>query len=108
MWVVPKRSQPGPWTFTPQEVSSFSKFLGDVVDRYNNLVDGAKFPYMMLFHAAPKGFEDSFHFHVEFCPPLNPAPNIQTLAKVDFGLISIERSLEETASDLKMAKERVR
>ena len=101
VWVVPRRVQPGPWTFDDAEIGSFARILADVVGRYERLVEGREFPYMMLLHAAPKGTEDSFHFHVEFCPPLTPAHDFRLVATVDYGLLGVESSLEASAAHLK-------
>ncbi len=102
-WLVPKRAQPGPWTFRAGERCSFARMLGDIAGRYDRLRNGAPFPYMMLMHAAPKGEEAHFHFHVEFCPPLAPALDYRAVAKVDYGLHGVESPLEECVARLREA-----
>jgi UDPglucose--hexose-1-phosphate uridylyltransferase len=67
MWIIPRRPHPGPWTFGEAEVRSFARALGRTVARYDALF-GRPMPYIMALHAAPKGEERSFHFHVEFLP----------------------------------------
>ena len=39
-----------------------------------------KCPYIMGLHAAPTLFDDTFHFHVEFYPPLRSGDKPKILA----------------------------
>ncbi len=84
MWIVPNRHLPGPWEFTAAEVSDFAWILGEVVARYDRLFD-QPFPYVMALHAAPKGDEETFHFHVEFYPRLRTADKLKYLAGTELG-----------------------
>lgn len=84
VWVFPKRFHPGPWTFSEAETQSFAAILGQVVQRYDRLFD-KPFPYIMLLHAAPEGEEQSFHFHVEFYPPMRSREKLKYLAGTEVG-----------------------
>lgn len=84
VWIIPKRVQPGPWTFENAEVIAFAKIWGDVVGRYDALF-GRPFPYVMVLHAAPRGEESSFHFHAEFYSPQRSADRLKYLAGTELG-----------------------
>ena len=101
VWVVPRRAQPGPWTFEDDEVTSFADRLADVVRCYARLVDDEVFPYRMLLHAAPKGCEAFFHFHVEFYPPWSPEGLQRRHGRVEFGFSATEVSPEVAAEQLR-------
>lgn len=84
VWVIPRQIHPGLWTFDDGEVSSFARALGRVVRRYDALF-GRPFPYVMALHAAPKGAEHAFHFHVEFYPLQRSADRLKYLAGTELG-----------------------
>ncbi len=84
VWIAPARHVPGPWEFTETEIRDFAAVLGDVVSRYDLLFD-QPFPYVMALHAAPKGEEESFHFHVEFYPRMRTAGKLKYLAGTELG-----------------------
>lgn len=84
VWVIPRRRHPGPWTFDAGEVRSLARALGRVVARYDALFAKAA-PYVMALHAAPKGEDEHFHFHVEFYPLLRTADRLKYLAGTELG-----------------------
>jgi len=69
IWIMPKKKKAGPWEFNDDEILSFSTCLQKVVKGYDSFL-GKKCPYIMGLHAAPTLKDESFHFHVEFYPPL--------------------------------------
>lgn len=84
VWVVPRRAQPGPWTLEDAEVTAVARALGRVVSRYDALF-ARSFPYVMVLHAAPKGEEAHFHFHVEFYPIMRGPDRLKYLAGTELG-----------------------
>ena len=105
VWIVPRRFVPGPWDYSAAERRSFAWMLGDVIERYDALVDGL-LPFMMVFHAAPKGDEDTYHFHAEFYPPHRPEQRVRPHVGVEFGLWVhlLEAPLDVAADKLRNAK----
>jgi len=79
IWIMPKKKKAGPWEFNDDEILSFSSCLKKVVEGYDSFL-GKKCPYIMGLHAAPTLKDDSFHFHVEFYPPLSSANRPKVLA----------------------------
>ena len=69
IWMMPKKRKSGPWEFNEIEIKSFSQCLQKIVKGYDSFLQ-RKCPYIMGMHAAPKLKDDTFHFHVEFYPPL--------------------------------------
>ena len=102
VWILPKAPRSGPWQFDNAEVASFARTLGEVVSRYDALFH-KPFPYVMVLHAAPKGENDSFHFHVEFYPPLRTAEKLKYLAGTELGAgtFIVDALPEETARVLR-------
>lgn len=84
VWVIPRRVHPGPWTLDAADVASLARTLGRVVARYDALFS-RPFPYVMVLHAAPKGEEEHFHFHVEFYPVLRGPDRLKFLAGTELG-----------------------
>jgi UDPglucose--hexose-1-phosphate uridylyltransferase len=60
-------------------------------------------PYVMALHAAPKGAEEVFHFHVEFYPALRTADKLKYLAGTELaaGTFAMDALPEETARVLR-------
>lgn len=83
-WVIPKRAQPGPWSLDDAEVTAVARALGRVVSRYDALFD-RPLPYVMVLHAAPKGEEAHFHFHVEFYPIMRGPDRLKYMAGTELG-----------------------
>ena len=102
IWIIPKRQLAGPWQFTQDEYSSFAKALQKVVKGYDNFL-GRRCPYIMGLHAAPKLEDKSFHFHMEFYPPLRHADKPKILAGSESmaGVFIMDVLPEETAIELR-------
>jgi len=107
VWILPKARRAGPWQFDDAEVAAFARIWGEVVRRYDALFD-KPFPYVMVLHAAPKGEEDRFHFHVEFYPPLRTAEKLKYLAGTEqgAGTFVVDALPEDTARLLREAGSR--
>ena len=105
VWIAPLNRHPGPWTFSREEVEAFARLLGRVVARYDALYQ-EPFPYVMVFHASPKGEEAHFHFHVEFYPPKRARDRLKYLAGTELGAgtFVVDAFPEETAQRLKQAQ----
>jgi len=65
-------------------VTAVARALGRVVSRYDALF-ARPFPYVMVLHAAPKGEEAHFHFHVEFLPVMRGPDRLKYLAGTELG-----------------------
>ena len=102
VWIAPRRPLPGPWEMSAAEISDYASLLGELVTRYDRLVDRS-FPYIMSLHAAPKGEERTFHFHTQFYPPLRTAEKLKYLAGVEQagGAFLMDALPEETAARLR-------
>jgi UDPglucose--hexose-1-phosphate uridylyltransferase len=79
IWIMPKKQKAGPWQFNKEEIKSFSNCLQKVVKGYDSFLQ-KKCPYIMGMHAAPNLQDDTFHFHVEFYPPLRSGDKPKILA----------------------------
>lgn len=102
VWVVPERRMAGPWEFTDLEVSGFAAILGKIVAGYDKLFQ-RPFPYVMVLHAAPKGGERAYFFHVEFYPPLRAPRKLKFLAGTELGagVMVVDLLPEKTAPALR-------
>ncbi|MBF6595319.1 MAG: galactose-1-phosphate uridylyltransferase [Thermaceae bacterium] len=102
VWVFPKHFHPGPWTFGEAQVKSFAAILGQTVQKLDRLFE-RPMPYIMALHAAPKGEEAHFHFHVEFYPALRTADKLKYLAGTEIaaGTFAMDALPEETAKALR-------
>ncbi len=101
-WVVPRRAHPGPWTFDAPERASLAAALGRTVARYDTLFD-RPMPYVMALHAAPRGEEPYFHFHVEFYPFARGPDRLKYLAgtEVGAGTFAVDIEPEDAAAALR-------
>jgi UDPglucose--hexose-1-phosphate uridylyltransferase len=79
VWIIPKKKIAGPWEFNEAEITSFANSLKKVVKGYDSFF-GKKCPYIMGLHAAPNLEDKTFHFHVEFYPPLRSGDQPKILA----------------------------
>ena len=79
IWIMPKKRVAGPWQFNDQQIKSFSTCYQKVVKGYDSFLR-KKCPYIMGLHAAPKLDDETFHFHVEFYPPLRKDDKPKILA----------------------------
>jgi len=108
VWVAPRRRHPGPWTFSDAEASSVARLLGEVVRAYDALFH-RPFPYVMVLHAAPRWEvepqDGTFHFHVEFYPPLRARDRLKFLAGTELGagVFTVDVLPEQTARRLREA-----
>ena len=102
VWIMPKRQIAGPWQFTDQEYSSFAVALQKVVKGYDSFL-GRRCPYIMGLHAAPKLDDKTFHFHMEFYPPLRHGDKPKVLAGSESmaGVFIMDVLPEETAMELR-------
>lgn len=69
------------------ELFSLGETIRDCAGMYDSLFD-RPFPYMMCMHSAPVNsgdFSKSFHFHVEFYPPMRGADKQQFFASSETG-----------------------
>jgi UDPglucose--hexose-1-phosphate uridylyltransferase len=100
--LFPKQFSPGPWAFSPGQTRSVAKTLGQVVQKLDSLFH-QPMPYVMALHAAPKGAEAVFHFHVEFYPALRTADKLKYLAGTEIaaGTFAMDALPEETARTLR-------
>ena len=79
IWIIPKKKRAGPWEFSLEEMQSFCISFQKVVKGYDTFL-GKKCPYIMGLHAAPDMKNNTFHFHVEFYPPLRAGDKPKVLA----------------------------
>jgi len=102
IWIMPKQRIAGPWEFNDKQLESFSVCLQKVVKGYDLFLN-KKCPYIMGMHAAPKLDDKSFHFHVEFYPPLRSGDKPKILAGSESmaGVFIMDLLPEETAVTLR-------
>ena len=102
VWIMPKRKIAGPWELNSDEIESFSKCLQKVVKGYDSFLM-KKCPYIMGLHAAPAIQDDSFHFHIEFYPPLRHGDKPKILAGTESmaGVFVMDVLPEESAKILR-------
>jgi UDPglucose--hexose-1-phosphate uridylyltransferase len=76
VFVAPKVTHPSIATLSLDELRDFAALLKQVLVKFDNLWR-MPFPYVMPLHQAPTdgGDYSSFHFHIEFHPPLR-RPNL--------------------------------
>lgn len=110
MFIVSKRHVCRMIDFNEREKDNFAKILKEVSGTFDSLFD-KRFPYMMCIHQAPVNspeygnYDDYYHFHVEFYPPLRSADKIKYYASSEMGAWAAcnPRSVEETAEELRKA-----
>jgi UDPglucose--hexose-1-phosphate uridylyltransferase len=85
-YVAPKATHSSLATFSGSELRDLAAALKDLVVRYDNLWR-TSFPYVMTLHQAPTDGADysSFHFHIEFHPPLRKPRLLKYLAGPEIG-----------------------
>ena len=98
IWIIPKLRVAGPWEFNDDQLQSFSICLQKVIKGYDLFLQ-KKCPYIMGLHAAPELNDKTFHFHVEFYPPLrsNDKPKILAGSESMAGVFIMDVLPEETA-----------
>lgn len=87
-----------------REVTSLSKIIKELVNRYNKLFN-FRMPYVMIIHQKPTDNKnyDYYHFHFEFYPPYRTKNKLKYLAGCELGAGTfINDTLpEEKAAELK-------
>ena len=84
-YVAPKETHAGLGSLSKAELQDFADALKILLVRYDNLWR-TPFPYVMSLHHAPtRQLDDSFHFHIEFHPPLRKPRLLKYLAGPEIG-----------------------
>jgi UDPglucose--hexose-1-phosphate uridylyltransferase len=86
VFVAPKQSHPSIASLSDMEARDLAEVLKETVVRFDNLWQ-MPFPYVMPLHQAPTDGGDyrSFHFHIEFHPPLRRPNLLKYLAGPEIG-----------------------
>jgi UDPglucose--hexose-1-phosphate uridylyltransferase len=86
VFVAPKETYPAIAAMSEREVRDLAAILKTVLIKFDNLW-GMPFPYVMPLHQAPTDGRDhsSFHFHIEFHPPLRKPNLLKYLAGPEIG-----------------------
>jgi UDPglucose--hexose-1-phosphate uridylyltransferase len=86
LFIAPKRSCATVAELAEGETADFAAILQQVVIKFDNLWQ-MPFPYVMALHQAPTDDDDysSFHFHIEFHPPLRQPHLLKYLAGPEIG-----------------------
>ena len=102
IWIMPRKKIAGPWDLNFEEIESLSTCLQKVVKGYDSFLQ-KKCPYIMGLHAAPQLDNDTFHFHVEFYPPLRYGDKPKVLAGSESmaGVFIMDVLPEESAAILR-------
>ncbi|WP_371395363.1 galactose-1-phosphate uridylyltransferase [Fretibacter rubidus] len=102
VWIAPRAQKAGPWAFNEDELDGFAHLLGDITRRYDSFF-GCETPYMLSLHAAPVGYEKTFHFTAQFYPLLRAPNRIKYLASVEqaTGVFTVDVMPEHAANVLK-------
>lgn len=108
VYVAPKRTHQSLADLVENELFDFAKVLKTVLIKYDNLWK-MEFPYVMVLHQAPTdgGDYSSFHFHIEFHPPLRKPNLLKYLAgpEIGGGNFLSDTSPEEKAKELQQQSE---
>ena len=104
VYVAPKRTYPSLAAVPDNELHDFARILHRVAVQFDNLWQ-MPFPYVMPLHQAPTDENDyrTFHFHVEFHPPLRKPELLKYLAgpEIGGGNFLSDTSPEEKAAELR-------
>jgi UDPglucose--hexose-1-phosphate uridylyltransferase len=104
VYVAPKRTCPHLAALPDAELHDFADILQQVAIKFDNLWQ-MPFPYVMPLHQAPTDGGDyrTFHFHVEFHPPLRKPSLLKYLAgpEIGGGNFLSDTSPEEKAAELR-------
>lgn len=108
VYVAPKRTHQSLADLSEIELTDFAKVLKTVLIKYDNLWK-MEFPYVMVLHQAPTdgGDYSTFHFHIEFHPPLRKPNLLKYLAgpEIGGGNFLSDTSPEEKATELQQQSE---
>lgn len=112
LFVVSRAHKTAITDFGPAERDDLAKVLRDVTRGMDSMF-GREFPYMMVLHQRPvdeSNVESSYHFHIEFYPPLWDANRVKYLASSETGAWAPcnPAAVEVTAPNLRAAVERTR
>jgi UDPglucose--hexose-1-phosphate uridylyltransferase len=111
VYIISKRHFGTISEMTDEEKNSFAKTLRETAGMLDSLFD-MKFPYMMCMHNAPVNIDedvsDSYHFHVEFFPPMRSADKQKFNASSETGAWAHcnPTAPEEKAIELRAAHEK--
>ena len=104
VFVAPKATHESIATLAPDERRDFAALLKQVLVKFDNLWQ-MPFPYVMPLHQAPVdgGDYSSFHFHIEFHPPLRRPNLLKYLAgpEIGGGNFLSDTAPEEKAAELR-------
>jgi UDPglucose--hexose-1-phosphate uridylyltransferase len=104
VFVAPKATRPSIAALNAAELSDFAEALQTVLIKFDNLWQ-MPFPYVMPLHQAPTDGGDyrSFHFHIEFHPPLRQPNLLKYLAgpEIGGGNFLSDTAPEEKAAELR-------
>ncbi len=86
VFVAPKATHPSIAALSAAEITDFADVLRRMLIKFDNLWQ-MPFPYVMPLHQAPTDGGDyaSFHFHIEFHPPLRKPNLLKYLAGPEIG-----------------------
>ena len=103
VFVAPKETHPSIAAMSKSEITDLAAILKTVLVKFDNLWE-MPFPYVMPLHQAPTNGEDhsTFHFHIEFHPPLRKPNLLKYLAgpEIGGGNFLSDTSPEEKAAEL--------
>jgi UDPglucose--hexose-1-phosphate uridylyltransferase len=106
VFVAPKQTHPSIAALSEPEVRDLAEVLKTVLVKFDNLWR-MPFPYVMPLHQAPTDGRDysSFHFHIEFHPPLRRPNLLKYLAgpEIGGGNFLSDTNPEEKAAELRSA-----
>jgi len=104
VFVAPKETHSSVATLSSQEIDDFADVLKRVLVKFDNLWK-MPFPYVMPLDRAPTDGGDygSFHFHIEFHPPLRKPNLLKYLAgpEIGGGNFLSDTAPEEKAAELR-------
>ena len=112
VYIVSKKHRSKMIDFSDKEKDCFVDILKSVIGTFDTLFNKS-FPYMMVIHQSPVNspnygnYDEYYHFHVEFYPPMSSRNRIKYNASSETGAWSNcnPRSVEETAEELRKAYE---
>ena len=103
VFVAPKETHPSIAALSGKELADLSEVVKTVLVKFDNLWR-MPFPYVMPLHQAPTdgGDHGTFHFHIEFHPPLRKPDLLKYLAgpEIGGGNFLSDTSPEEKAAEL--------
>ncbi|SHJ23155.1 UDPglucose--hexose-1-phosphate uridylyltransferase [Clostridium amylolyticum] len=110
VFIVSKNHRSKITDFTDREKNNYAAILKEMTGTFDCLFDRL-FPYMMCIHQAPVNsheygnYDDYYHFHVEFYPPLRSKDKIKYYASSEMGAWAAcnPTAVEDTANELREA-----